>query len=78
MMALSKDGGPAFGAHAFIWADEWTPEGAERVISGAAGVGREVVGDPDVLVRDGLAFPREGKRTWCALMKENRSSQRQG
>src|SRR5215204_4573463 len=43
MMALSKDGGPAFGAHAFIWADEWTPEGAERVISGAAGVGLDFV-----------------------------------
>ena len=56
MMALSKDGGPAFGAHAFIWADEWTPEGAECVISGAAEVGRDVVGD--ALVRDGLAFLR--------------------
>jgi len=43
MMVLSKDGGPAFGAHAFIWADEWTPEGAERVISGAAGVGLDFV-----------------------------------
>jgi hypothetical protein len=32
MMALSKDGGPAFGAHASILADEWTPEGAERVV----------------------------------------------
>jgi cobalamin biosynthesis protein CbiD len=39
MMVLSKDGGPAFGAHAFIWADVWTSEGAEPVISGAAGVG---------------------------------------
>jgi hypothetical protein len=58
MMALSKGGGPAFGAHAFIWADEWTPEGAERVISGAAGVGRAVVGVTDALVRDGLAFLR--------------------
>jgi D-psicose/D-tagatose/L-ribulose 3-epimerase len=27
---------PQFGAHAFIWAGEWTPEGAEKVISGAA------------------------------------------
>jgi hypothetical protein len=67
-MTLSKDGGPAFGAHAFIWADEWTPEGAERVISGAFGVGLDfveipllvhrpdVVGNPDALVRDGLTF----------------------
>jgi D-psicose/D-tagatose/L-ribulose 3-epimerase len=46
MMALSKDSGPAFGAHAFIWADEWTPEGAERVISGAAGVGLDFVEIP--------------------------------
>ena len=69
-MTLSKDGGPAFGAHGFIWTDEWTPEGAERVISGAFGVGldfleipllvhrRDVVGNPDALVRDGLAFLR--------------------
>jgi len=27
---------PQFGAHAFIWAGEWTPEGAERVIRGAS------------------------------------------
>jgi D-psicose/D-tagatose/L-ribulose 3-epimerase len=27
---------PLFGAHAFIWAGEWTPEGAEKVIRGAA------------------------------------------
>jgi hypothetical protein len=44
MTALSKDGGRAFGVHAFIWAGEWT---------------------------------REGKRSWCARMKENRSSQGQ-
>jgi hypothetical protein len=67
MMALSEDGGPAFGAHAFIWADEWTPEGAGRVISGAAvnealigatALWRDVIGDPEALVRDGLAFLR--------------------
>jgi D-psicose/D-tagatose/L-ribulose 3-epimerase len=46
MMPLSKDGGPALGAHAFIWAGEWTPEGAERVISGAAGVGLDFVEIP--------------------------------
>jgi D-psicose/D-tagatose/L-ribulose 3-epimerase len=27
---------PQFGAHAFIWAGEWTPEGVEKVISGAS------------------------------------------
>ena len=46
MTALSKDGGPAFGAHAFIWAGEWTPEGAERVISGAADSGLDFVEIP--------------------------------
>ena len=46
MMELSKDGGPAFGAHAFIWADELTPEGAERVISGAADAGLDFVEIP--------------------------------
>jgi D-psicose/D-tagatose/L-ribulose 3-epimerase len=46
MMELSKDGGPAFGAHAFIWAGEWTREGAERVISGAADAGLDFVEIP--------------------------------
>jgi D-psicose/D-tagatose/L-ribulose 3-epimerase len=46
MMALSGDSGPAFGAHAFIWAAEWTPEGAERVISGASGAGLDFVEIP--------------------------------
>ncbi len=46
MTALSKDGGPAFGAHAFIWAGEWTREGAEHVISGAAEVGLDFVEIP--------------------------------
>ena len=46
MAALSRDGGPAFGAHAFIWAGEWTREGAERVISGAAGAGLDFVEIP--------------------------------
>jgi D-psicose/D-tagatose/L-ribulose 3-epimerase len=46
LMALSKDGGPAFGAHAFIWAGEWTREGAERVLSGAADAGLDFVEIP--------------------------------
>jgi D-psicose/D-tagatose/L-ribulose 3-epimerase len=46
MTALSKDGGPAFGAHAFIWAGEWTRKGAERVISGAAEAGLDFVEIP--------------------------------
>ena len=46
MTTLPKDGGPAFGAHAFIWAGEWTREGAERVISGAAEVGLDFVEIP--------------------------------
>jgi hypothetical protein len=46
MKALSKDSGPAFGVHAFIWAGEWTREGAERVISGAAEVDLDFVGIP--------------------------------
>jgi D-psicose/D-tagatose/L-ribulose 3-epimerase len=40
------DGGPAFGAHAFIWAGDWTDEGAERVISGAASAGLDFVEIP--------------------------------
>ena len=35
-----------FGAHAFIWAGDWTPEGAERVISGAANAGLDFVEIP--------------------------------
>ncbi|MBA3616424.1 MAG: sugar phosphate isomerase/epimerase [Actinomycetota bacterium] len=46
MTDLSRDGGPAFGAHAFIWAGEWTKEGAERVISGAAEAGLDFVEIP--------------------------------
>jgi D-psicose/D-tagatose/L-ribulose 3-epimerase len=46
MTALSKDDGPAFGAHAFIWAGEWTRESAERVISGAAEAGLDFVEIP--------------------------------
>src|ERR687893_3143855 len=44
--ALSRDGGPAFGAHAFIWAAEWSHEGTERVISGAAAAGLDFVEIP--------------------------------
>jgi D-psicose/D-tagatose/L-ribulose 3-epimerase len=35
-----------FGAHAFIWAGEWTPEGAEKVIGGAAEAGLDFVEIP--------------------------------
>ena len=35
-----------FGAHAFIWAGEWTPEGAQRVIGGAAEAGLDFVEIP--------------------------------
>ncbi len=37
---------PRFGAHAFIWAGEWTPEGAEKVIRGAAEAGLDFVEIP--------------------------------
>jgi len=42
----SARGGPSFGAHAFIWAGEWSHEGAERVISGAASAGLDFVEIP--------------------------------
>ena len=35
-----------FGAHAFIWAAEWTPAGAETVIRGAAEAGLDYVEIP--------------------------------
>ena len=35
-----------FGAHAFIWAGEWTPEGAKKVIGGAAEAGLDFVEIP--------------------------------
>ena len=35
-----------FGAHAFIWAGDWTPEGAENVIGGAAEAGLDFVEIP--------------------------------
>ena len=44
--ALSREGGPAFGAHAFIWAGEWSREGAELVISAAAEAGLDFVEIP--------------------------------
>ncbi len=37
---------PAFGAHAFIWAGDWSREGSERVISGAANAGLDFVEVP--------------------------------
>ena len=45
MMALSEDGGPAFGA-------------VNEALIGATALWRDVVGDPDALVRDGLAYLR--------------------
>ena len=35
-----------FGAHAFIWAADWSPEGAEKVIRGAAEAGLDFVEIP--------------------------------
>jgi D-psicose/D-tagatose/L-ribulose 3-epimerase len=35
-----------FGAHAFIWAGEWSPEGAEKVTRGAAEAGLDFVEIP--------------------------------
>lgn len=46
MATPSREGGPAFGAHAFIWAGEWTRECAERVISCAAEAGLDFVEIP--------------------------------
>ena len=37
------DGRPLFGAHAFIWAADWDPQSAERVIAGAAAAGLDFV-----------------------------------
>jgi D-psicose/D-tagatose/L-ribulose 3-epimerase len=37
---------PQVGAHAFIWAGEWTPESAEKVIRGAADAGLDFVEIP--------------------------------
>ncbi len=34
---------PKFGAHAFIWAGDWSDEGAEKVIAGAAEAGLDFV-----------------------------------
>ncbi len=45
-MNTSAAKGPPFGAHAFIWAAEWSREGAERVISGAASSGLDFVEIP--------------------------------
>lgn len=46
MAAHSRDGGPVFGAHAFIRAGEWSREGAGRVISAAAEAGLDFVEIP--------------------------------
>ena len=65
-MVRSGDGGPGFGA-------------VNEALIGATPLWRDVVGDPDALVRDGLAFLRAtGKEHGVPVMKENRSSRRQG
>lgn len=43
---MPSNGGPLFGAHAFIWAGEWTPEDARTVIRGAAEAGLDFVEIP--------------------------------
>jgi D-psicose/D-tagatose/L-ribulose 3-epimerase len=43
-----------FGAHAFVWSAEWTPEGAERAIRGAARTGLDFV---EIPLLDLDAFP---------------------
>jgi D-psicose/D-tagatose/L-ribulose 3-epimerase len=45
----------SFGAHAFIWTAEWTPEGAERALRGAAERGLDFVEIP--LLQDVESFP---------------------
>jgi len=45
-VTMQSNGGPLFGAHAFIWAGEWTPEAAEKVIRGAAEAGLDFVEIP--------------------------------
>ena len=47
----------SFGAHAFVWAAEWTAEGAELALRGAAARGLDFVEIP--LLRDLDAFPLE-------------------
>ena len=46
-----------FGAHAFVWTAEWTEEGAERALRGAASRGLDFVEIP--LLSDLDAFPLE-------------------
>jgi D-psicose/D-tagatose/L-ribulose 3-epimerase len=49
-----------FGAHAFVWTAEWTPDGAELALRGAAARGLDFVEIP--LLRDISAFPLERTR----------------
>lgn len=63
----------SFGAHAFIWAGEWTSEGAERVIGGASEAGLDFVEIPllhpesmDVAATRGL-LERYGIGCTCSL-----------
>jgi D-psicose/D-tagatose/L-ribulose 3-epimerase len=62
-----------FGAHAFIWTGEWTPEGAEKAIGGAAEAGLDFVEIPllrpesmDVAVTRAL-LDRYGIGCTCSL-----------
>ncbi len=52
-----EKGMTTFGAHAFVWAAEWTEEGAETALRGAAARGLEFVEIP--LLSDLDAFPLE-------------------
>jgi D-psicose/D-tagatose/L-ribulose 3-epimerase len=49
-----------FGAHAFVWSAEWTEEGAERALRGAADRGLDFVEIP--LPSDPTTFPLERTR----------------
>ena len=42
-MSRARDERPLLGAHTFIWADDWTHEGAERAIGEAARAGLDAV-----------------------------------
>jgi D-psicose/D-tagatose/L-ribulose 3-epimerase len=64
---------PRFGAHAFVWESEWTPDAARRVVRAAAEAGLDFVELPllrpaEVDVDDTLALLREhGIGCTCSL-----------